>query len=295
MVVCYNRIVNVKRRTRYQDVGIEEYFRGGGDFLSLLSDISSSYKINKSFYCSGHKSYRDIKYGFTLAEVLITLGIIGVVAAMTLPSIITKYQKRVTVERLKKTYSAISQAIEMSVSVHGDIENWNFGLESQEFTDTYLSPYFQKIVSEKRVSGTAYSKTYVLADGTSFYGWMYKSQNPNVSDKTTFYRIMVDINGEKKPNKLGKDTFIFYIFPWKSTFYNTGTGNCAKDISKAGLYPDGYGYDRSVLLNDSWRGCNKNDDDQPPAGHEGSSIQAGAFCTALIMLDGWEIADDYKW
>ena len=39
--------------------------------------------------------------GFTLAEVLITLGIIGVVAALTLPSVIQKYQKKVTVERLK--------------------------------------------------------------------------------------------------------------------------------------------------------------------------------------------------
>ena len=293
MVVCYNRIVNVKRRTRYQDVGIEEYFRGGGDFLSLLSDISSSYKINKSFYCSGHKSYRDIKYGFTLAEVLITLGIIGVVAAITLPSLINKYQKKIVVNRLKKAYSVISQAVEMSVNDHGDIENWNFGLETQEFTDTYLSPYFQKIVSTKKVSDSAYSKTYVLADGTSFYGWMYS--HSNVYARTTFYRIMVDTNGEKKPNRLGRDTFIFYIFPWKSNFYNTGTGNCAREIPKAGLYPDGYGYNRDKLLNDSWRGCNKNDDDQPPAGYEGSSIQAGAFCTALIMIDGWEIADDYKW
>ena len=37
------------------------------------------------------------KFGFTLAEVLITLGIIGVVAALTLPSLVTNYQKQVTV------------------------------------------------------------------------------------------------------------------------------------------------------------------------------------------------------
>lgn len=42
------------------------------------------------------------KRAFTLAEVLITLGIIGVVAALTLPSVITNYQKKQTVEQLKK-------------------------------------------------------------------------------------------------------------------------------------------------------------------------------------------------
>ena len=41
---------------------------------------------------------------FTMAEVLITLGIIGIVAAMTLPALVAKYQKNVTSNRLKKKY-----------------------------------------------------------------------------------------------------------------------------------------------------------------------------------------------
>ncbi len=44
-----------------------------------------------------------MRKGFTLAEVLITLGIIGIVAALTLPSLIQKYQEKVTLERLKKS------------------------------------------------------------------------------------------------------------------------------------------------------------------------------------------------
>ena len=48
---------------------------------------------------------------FTLAEVLITLGIIGVVAAMTMPSVITNYQKKQTAAQLKKAYSIVSQAL----------------------------------------------------------------------------------------------------------------------------------------------------------------------------------------
>ena len=52
-----------------------------------------------------------MKKAFTLAEVLITLGIIGIVAAMTLPSLIANYQKKVTVNRLKQAYSMINQAL----------------------------------------------------------------------------------------------------------------------------------------------------------------------------------------
>ena len=47
---------------------------------------------------------------FTLAEVLITLGIIGVVAAMTLPTVVNKYKEKETVTKLKKFYSIISQS-----------------------------------------------------------------------------------------------------------------------------------------------------------------------------------------
>ena len=56
---------------------------------------------------------------FTLAEVLITLGIIGVVAAMTLPSLMNKIQKRDTAARLKKFYSAMNQAINRSTVDNG--------------------------------------------------------------------------------------------------------------------------------------------------------------------------------
>ena len=49
------------------------------------------------------------KIAFTLAEVLITLGIIGVVASLTLPSVIQNYKKQVTVNQLKKAYSTLGQ------------------------------------------------------------------------------------------------------------------------------------------------------------------------------------------
>ena len=57
--------------------------------------------------------YKDLKekFAFTLAEVLITLGIIGIVSAMTIPTLINNYQKKVTVTRLQQTYSMLNQAL----------------------------------------------------------------------------------------------------------------------------------------------------------------------------------------
>lgn len=63
--------------------------------------------------------------GFTLSEVLITLGVIGIVAAMTLPTLIQKHQEKVTISRLKKAYSALSQAYLFTVQEYGTPDNWN--------------------------------------------------------------------------------------------------------------------------------------------------------------------------
>ena len=56
------------------------------------------------------------KYGFTLAEVLITLGIIGVVAAMTIPTLISDYQKRTYVTGLQRAYAQIQQVFKLAMA-----------------------------------------------------------------------------------------------------------------------------------------------------------------------------------
>ena len=70
------------------------------------------------------EQYSGVKLGarkgaFTLAEVLITLGIIGVVAALTLPSLIQKYQDQVLENQLKKMYSTLSQGIQKAMADDG--------------------------------------------------------------------------------------------------------------------------------------------------------------------------------
>src|SRR5574344_257472 len=61
---------------------------------------------------------------FTLAEVLITLGIIGVVAALTIPTLINNYQEKATVTKLKKFYSIMNQAVALAKIENGDIDGW---------------------------------------------------------------------------------------------------------------------------------------------------------------------------
>ena len=67
---------------------------------------------------------------------LITIGVIGIVAAMTFPSIVAKYQKVVTVNQLKKVYSTLLQAIDRSVADHGEVSEWNLGSMSGGVNET---------------------------------------------------------------------------------------------------------------------------------------------------------------
>lgn len=72
-------------------------------------------KISYIFFVYHAESSTLKKSAFTLAEVLITLGIIGVVAAMTLPVLTQKYQKMVLKNQYKKVYSTLSQAYSKAV------------------------------------------------------------------------------------------------------------------------------------------------------------------------------------
>ena len=64
------------------------------------------------------------KNGFTLPETLITIGIIGIVAALTLPTVMTKTQEHQTVLKVKRIYSLL-QTIEMKMRTeHGEMNLW---------------------------------------------------------------------------------------------------------------------------------------------------------------------------
>lgn len=178
-----------------------------------------------------------MKKGFTLAEVLITIGIIGVVAALTLPPLIQDYREQATVTRVKKFYSVFSQAYAMAVQENGTIDNWGLkdtemyedddgnSLHSEESFEEYdkfltiMSKYLTKAGYQKlhnsKGEGNSENTGYVLADGTQIIGIWLQPSNCNGSNSYCgdFYiktdnKSYYDENNNFKPN-----IFAFRIEP----------------------------------------------------------------------------------
>lgn len=231
------------------------------------------------------------KSAFTLSEILITLGVIGVVSAMTLPTLVKNYQKKVTVERLKVVYSTISQAVKMSEIDNGPISDWNIpdydSYDSKDFCEKYLKPYIKNI---KECNGTRTQclgeKAYYL-NGKEFvnnnlrYYLVFNNQitiTPSLLGTRKIVNLNVDINGNQKPNTYGID--IFSIIIAKEAINN-------KDgiIPASGVYMDGYGLTINKLKTSSTSSCSK----------DKSVGYAGSYCGAWIQKNGWKIPDDYPW
>lgn len=243
------------------------------------------------------KNFRT-KTGFTLAEVLITLAIIGVVAALTIPSVVQNYKKTQTVTQLKKTYSAIANTTNLAIADNGPITGWEVennnaggtGVGSQKFADKYIIPYLKiakncgtKTTGECKFGYTylnkslstnldaAYSRFY-LNDGT-LIGVITWNVIGGEGLPQRYAQIYIDVNGQKPPNTWGKDIFRFEYYVFVNTQENAGNGK---------LIPTGYNWSIESLTKDgeTWN-CNK--------GANGSA------CGALIMKQGWQMKDDYPW
>ncbi len=167
------------------------------------------------------------KAAFTLAEVLITLGIIGVVAAMTLPVLISKYQEKAWLTAFKKTYSVLSQAYLRASQDYGTANTW-CAEKNTDCAKTYfdiLSPYLNIVQVwgferpsifnkasyrdlDEGVMGSAFIFTtshykFALSDGTII----------GICHNNDLYSplLQVDTNGFRGPNQLGKDIFYFSL------------------------------------------------------------------------------------
>ena len=203
---------------------------------------------------------------FTLAEVLITLGIIGVVAALTIPGFIYNHKKRVVETRLKKFYTTFNQAIILSENDNGEIANWEdpdllLPNASEDWYNKYLAKYINATsVEREKYDYTVWVK---LADGSAF-GIRFASQNVSTNFGIYFYPYASDVE------KCVKSTV--------QLAECTGTKYFNFHLTKTRLQPyGGLGRSRSELLNS----C-------------GSKIPGYRnFCTALIIYDGWKINKDY--
>ena len=165
---------------------------------------------------------------FTMAEVLITLGIIGIIAAMTLPSLIQRKQEKVTVTRLKKAYSILSQTYDRLTYEDGsDPTGWGLGFMDDQQSHVILAnkflPYLNVIqncigkdsdyVSKHCTKIYNYSPSYSsvrLIDGMtiifrSWYGDCHINAGNEKHLQNVCGAIIVDVNGNGSPDLPGND------------------------------------------------------------------------------------------
>ena len=239
-------------------------------------------------------SKTSLKEGFTLAEVLITLGIIGVVAAMSIPTLITNVQKTRTVSELKKAFAEISVATRLAEGEFGDVSGWTYDQKTSSaiswagMFDTYMLPFMKISRREVRGQDLIYYKpnkqretelamlrgnsvSYVLLSGPEII-----VSNNNIGSKTPDnIQFIIDINGyNSKPNRFGRDTFMLGIYPTRGVIMHHRDDGEAVTVQRT----------RQQLMN----GPSKNK-------YQCSNSGRGMWCGALIQKDGWEIAPDYPW
>ena len=153
------------------------------------------------------------RFGFTLAEVLITLGIIGVVAAMTIPTLMNQTGQAEFRTGFKKIISTLNQAVTMNVA----LDSTDFAALSTNVTTAGSASLYNLFSSRMNVIRTATdgagldgasskmattgNYTLFFNDGMAISFPNTKTQCTSVTIPTTACVALVDVNGSKKPNK----------------------------------------------------------------------------------------------
>ena len=231
------------------------------------------------------KAIRKKEVAFTLAEVLITLGIIGIVAAMTIPTLISNYQKKQTVTKLQKAISIFNQAYKMSFDEVGNPSPQEaFDMGPTKYINTYWAPYLKINNICKTYSDCGYDSsaptfksngqkwTSVIINESTRIGVqtmdgityiIFTSQwNPNDNNFTSLSNfVWVDLNGGEKPNRFGRDIFAL------------------QRIENKGVFPDCYDSSNSYV-------------DKECLSLEGG---VGYCCAEKIKRAGWKIDKSYPW
>ncbi len=211
------------------------------------------------------------KPGFTLAEALMTLIILGVIAAMVTPAIITNSRDKGYVAGLKKSQAVLNNAVGLADRRIAPLEMWTWTNNETLFT-TYFAPNLN-VMTDCKTDDTCFGPAFKTIAGTTSTGANggYKviladgSRMAFVSKTaSTQAFIYVDVNGHAGPNILGKDVFVFVL----STVASVTTPNSAGvlNVDTAGLYTHGFGKSRNILKT--------------------SCESTGESCATLVILDG---------
>ena len=103
--------------------------------IRIIRDVGKAWfsdTLRAGFACAHSAPFR--KAAFTLAEVLITLGIIGVVAAMTLPALVANYKNKVLANQTKKTYATLLNAM----------NKWQYEMGASDYSGIFIQSKTQR-------------------------------------------------------------------------------------------------------------------------------------------------------
>lgn len=226
------------------------------------------------------------KNGFTLAEVLMVLTIIGVIAAMTIPNMVADYNKKAFGVLYLKTFGMLEDIISVSEIDNETSEDWDYSLGATEFFNKYLR---DKLRITKTCAGTAgcIPGQYVDLVGDEWGGFDIDRHNVVLSDgvilsfvqhsatcvaeNKTCYTLFVDLNGTKGPGVMGLDLHYFNIYaggfgikPW--AYYNTCIYNTGETTRYSKDHID------NCCTTDKNKSC--------------SEFRRGATCGAKILAEG---------
>jgi len=280
--------------------------KGSGDLGSLAAKQLCS--LEDSVFPSTNG--RGIKAAFTLAEVLITLGIIGVVAAMTLPALIQNYQKGVALNRLKQSYAQVQTAVDTVASRDFDglpLHQWSCDGQTK----------FSGIRSWGTRSGDSCFYLAIQEIAVKMYPQPDSIEHAMCYEEGREYRPYTCLNGDSscfQDGKMISSSGISALLPngacvrwhwaaWAGDARGSllidvdgpyaGYNRLGKDVfrfrySVADLVT-GFGNNGRTII-PYWQG------DTRARLSSGCKKQAkGDSCAALIMNDGWQMKSDYPW
>lgn len=172
--------------------------------------------------------FTNKKSGFTLAEVLVTLMIIGVIAAMTIPSLMQSTAQQEFRAAFKKAVSMINQAVTL-----------NYALDGRDATDYSQTNFIHLMTQRLNVMSMDGANAMYTADGMWFktyqtVGGISSGSACNANNTATPQAIcsvvVVDVNGQKGPNRVTTSTqnvfdiFTIAVYPQKALPANTTMG-----------------------------------------------------------------------
>ena len=218
----------------------------------------------------------SMKKAFTLAEVLITLGIIGVVAALTIPTLMSNHRANVTMQKLKKFYSSMYQAQLMAIKDYGEVQNWDFvengGESNNEIVLNWFNKYFRPYLNSVEIIDKKVIKDEEIKDA----GIAVKLSDGSIASFDSFSGGYMHIRLYTNPKTFadgtateGKDRFLF------------GFG---QNIGAFEVYGQRSWTNINDLKYNGWGGCYKQ-----------NTANGHPLCTRLLQMNNWTVPKDYPY